>query len=346
VPVDNGIRVAHKEVFYSQVGPADNGFHLAEFDVNGGFSAVFPWLSRIGENYEYYKVSKLQFNWRTASAATTDGCVAIAFDYDRYDSNPASVVQMCQYNDHIVGPLYGCMSLPIDVKAGKRYTELFTRNAVLTGDQDYKLHDIGTVYVAVDGVSSAREDNLLGWLEVEYEVVFTVRQYTEPTVGYGTGAVAETSGDLYFNNIGTSALPNKNPGVNYLGKYYFKQAWTGIILAKTVFTTPSLHEQVEFTLDNPLSRTTCMFYIVNYADYSTLVAYGIDAKAGDILSGHWSTGNSIGSRTYHLIPAAYEQMHYLAFASDVAEKSTLKSEENIKGKINALETELARLKSG
>jgi len=84
----NSCRVVHREMFHTVIGlGTSTGFNVRQ-PINPGNEAMFPWLSRVAQNYESYLFKRLRFEFITTAPTTVSGSVTMAVDYDPTDPAP------------------------------------------------------------------------------------------------------------------------------------------------------------------------------------------------------------------------------------------------------------------
>jgi len=85
----NQCHVVHREMFHTVVGLGDTrtGFNVRQ-PINPGNEAMFPWLSRVAQNYESYRFKSLKFEFITTAPTTIAGSITMAVDYDPTDPAP------------------------------------------------------------------------------------------------------------------------------------------------------------------------------------------------------------------------------------------------------------------
>lgn len=191
-PMKNGdARVRHREYITDIRSPGSNIFTPSSFSINPGQGLVFPWLSKIAANYESYIFRSLKFVYQPIAATTTSGTVVIAVDYDARDDPPQNKQQALTYRSAVRGPVWHSFAftcLPADLHKLKSH---FTRTGAQPPATDIKTYDIGNLYVAAIGLSSA----IVGELHVEYDVELLTPQYALPT---------------YTNHLGGSLTASNN----------------------------------------------------------------------------------------------------------------------------------------
>jgi hypothetical protein len=65
--------------------------------INPAYSSVFPWLSKIAQNFESYRFKSIEFQLVGQQPSSTGGYVAAVMDFDVLDAFPATQAVMFQY---------------------------------------------------------------------------------------------------------------------------------------------------------------------------------------------------------------------------------------------------------
>lgn len=194
-------RVIHREFIGNVTGSV--AFAIgSSFSVNPGLPGSFPWLSGIARNWEAYRFRKLRLCYYTRTGTGVPGSVIMAHDPDASDDAPASEQIMTTYE--CVKEDAPWKDICLDVRASSLHDigpRKFVRVAGLAANQDIKLYDSGSLYVAtVDGTAVS-----WGKLWVEYDVDFYTPQ-TLPLGSSGGGSVSGATAMSAVNPLGTSPV--------------------------------------------------------------------------------------------------------------------------------------------
>lgn len=167
------IRVEHREMIRNVLSSTD--FTLFALNINPGLQETFPWLSRIAQNFEMYRMNGCIFEWVTNSGDaltatnTALGKVIMATDYNVLDSNFTSDQQM--YATEFSNSGKPSMNLIHAVECAPAENPLklnYIRSGTVEPGADPRLYDLGKFQLAVSGCQSA--GNQLGELWVSYDV--------------------------------------------------------------------------------------------------------------------------------------------------------------------------------
>jgi hypothetical protein len=176
-------RIAHSE-YIGDVATRDAGTFDLQFifGLNPGNSALFPWASKIAQQYDSYRFNSLTFRYMPLCGTQTQGVVVMAIDYDASDAPPMSLQQMLTYKGAVQTnawkPVANVSALSDLSKAKSHYV----LSGVPPPNTDVKLYDVGNFYLAVNSVSAG---GAIGQLFVDYDITFDTPQ-TEldpPSVG-------------------------------------------------------------------------------------------------------------------------------------------------------------------
>jgi hypothetical protein len=176
-------RIVHSE-YIGDIAARDPGtFDLQYiFGLNPGNGALFPWASKIAQQFDSYKFNNLTFRYMPLCGTQTQGVVVMAIDYDASDDPPASLQQMLTYKGAVQTNAWKPalnLSANSDLSKAKSH---YVLSGVAPPNTDIKTYDIGNFYLAVNSIASA---GAIGQLFVDYDVTFDTPQ-TEldpPSVG-------------------------------------------------------------------------------------------------------------------------------------------------------------------
>ncbi|QMW68947.1 capsid protein [Crucivirus-482] len=151
-------------------------FAFTKYALNPGLQKTFPFLSHIARNYVLYDFQGLIFQYKPisgeGSAASNNaiGKVIMATQYDPDAPDFISGVQMENYGySNSTKPSVGCVH-GIETAPGKSHMDLlYVRFAA--GNKDLSFTDLGTLYVATEGVPGTSGDKVqIGELWVTYKI--------------------------------------------------------------------------------------------------------------------------------------------------------------------------------
>jgi len=184
-----GIRVKNRELLSGGINGTTSFALFAEYALNPGLAATFPWLAPQANQYEQYRFHSVKFIYIPIVPTTVAGDIMLMADYNPVDPTPQTEVQMVNHPGAITAALWEPVVFNCSVKdmhaLGPRK---FVRSGNLAGD--LKTFDVGNFYVATNNLASSVA---VGKLFVEYDVEFFIPQLT-PTL---TVAPAYTS---YFTH--------------------------------------------------------------------------------------------------------------------------------------------------
>jgi len=237
----NGDIVVRNEEFLALLNGTTT-FTSVTYPLNPGLSTVFPWLSAIAANYEFYQFLALEVHYRPYVGTNDSGVVALACDHDVVDAAPGSLQTLMTYKGAVDGPFYQTRVLKFSAadlaKFGK---QKFVRTGGYPANTDAKTYDVGNLIVGC----LASTASLKGTLYLKYEVKLMVPHAL-------TFRPAEASA-LFATNTASKAAPytdavatNANASVPVItaqdtGGFWLKAGtWLFDMLATgtTVSTTP------------------------------------------------------------------------------------------------------------
>jgi len=203
----DGISVKHIEFLTQVKSPVtgNSNTDLCQFQlmfaahVNPGNKNLFPWLSLMSFNYESYRFSKLRFIYKPVCNTDTTGTISIAMDYDPDDKLYSNKIQMMSAKSAVSGQPWSIVihnPNPKDFNKEKTYY-ISHRDYNMTPSNSLKLLDCGTIQLGVD---SAKGNQLLGELYVEYTVDFITPELNVSEVLNGFQGTASQNKVIVANN--------------------------------------------------------------------------------------------------------------------------------------------------
>jgi len=118
------ITVSHTEKIVPVTSSILNANH--SLIINPRRSSTFPWLSKIAEAFDMYRILKLSIIYRPSCPTTTRGELIMAFDYDPTDDNTnASSSDLAAMRGAVSGPLYAPSVLQFELAAIPQSTHKF-----------------------------------------------------------------------------------------------------------------------------------------------------------------------------------------------------------------------------
>lgn len=201
------------------------GFEMQKFVINPGWTATFPWLSRIADNFQEYKIHGMVMEFKSnysdavvgTGASGTLGTVVIATQYDAgaAEYKTKSAMENAEYSTS--GKVSESFLHPIECDMRENPLKvLYIRTGAALDentDRDNRFSDLGNIFIAASGVQT--ENDVLGEIWVSYHVSLLKPRITEP--GSDAGLVW---GSFYWNT-GTEFTfpayfgPGDNPTLVY-----------------------------------------------------------------------------------------------------------------------------------
>jgi len=169
----DGVTITHEEYVSSFKTAGDSNWRIQQAGViNPTNSSLFPWLSNIAPNYEFYKFTKLIFAYEPGISTATSGTTQFVFDYDAVDKPPGTKAEMLQKTGFRMSPVWASNGVVFNPKAANRVRKYKVRTA---GDQsdpniDY---DSAYLYISCDGTPA---NTIIGDLFVSYSVHLSISQ--------------------------------------------------------------------------------------------------------------------------------------------------------------------------
>lgn len=195
--------------------------------VNPGNNKLFPWLNAMSYNFECYKFKSIKFIYKPICNTDVTGTVFIAMDYDPDDALYESKVQMMSAKSAVSGqPWTPIIHKPDNKDYNKEKTYYISHRAFENqSSNSLKLLDVGIIQV---GVESAKGNQLLGELYVDYEMEFITPELNVHEILNSFQSSASQNKTISANN--DSVLGTLSENKNLL----IQLAKSGLTLAKGI----------------------------------------------------------------------------------------------------------------
>ena len=200
--------VEHRELVDNFTVTTDPFKVVGTYPLNPGSAQTFPWLGTTQAlGWEKYYFEYLRFRLLTRASTTSVGSAIMAPDLDAADNQPSSEQVACTYAHSVEDALWKDIVCEIPCDRTKR----FVRTGNLAANLDIKTYDMGNLFTACAGCSTA---GVYAKLWVEYKVRFFVPQL--PPLGINVGGSFSSGGGISVANpLGSAPISNlANVGVS------------------------------------------------------------------------------------------------------------------------------------
>lgn len=202
-----GVVVSHRE-FISDIVSDGDPFTITQLNINPGLSGPFPWLSRLAQNFEEYRIHKMQFRFRSTygnAVSSNDaalGVVICATQYNALNSPFTAKGSMENYQGAQSGAPSEDIMHTIDLQqAATPAKTLYLRGGSIPDGSDLRLYDIGAFYIATAGQQASATVGEL-WCTYTIELI-------KPRIAATQGSYEPFPIADHFNIV--SAITNTNP---------------------------------------------------------------------------------------------------------------------------------------
>jgi len=168
------MRIKHREFLGDITG--STSFSTRTFTIQPGSSNTFPWLSKMAELFQSYRIHGMVFTFNSTSADalnsvnTALGTVIMSTQYNVSFPPFTSKAEMEQYEYTVAGRPSRNLTHIIECDPSLQVMDhLFCRSGALPAGQDYQFYDWGTFQLATVGMQSA---DTIGELWVSYDIEF------------------------------------------------------------------------------------------------------------------------------------------------------------------------------
>lgn len=167
VASSGNVRIAHRElvgVIHSENGalttsPVD-GYQRSLLTMSPTNNVLFPWLSTIAEQYDYFKFNRVRLEYVPLCATSQTGRVMLAYEPDAKDEVSRSRVGLSSYFNSVDGSAWGVLSLDLKLINNVPWyscqgpsfepTNTNTQGAALWATWAGSTADIGELYITYD----------------------------------------------------------------------------------------------------------------------------------------------------------------------------------------------------
>lgn len=168
------------------------------YAINPGNPALFPWLSKLAENFEQWIPRGIVLEYKTTStdlagsaAAPGIGAVIMATDYNTY--NPAFGNKAQMENYEFAQSCKPSLTMLHQVETARSDTtihEMYTRTGPVPAGADSRLYDLGNFQIATVGMQSV--GFAIGELWISYEI-----EFRKPKIEIGEPASSNGTADHF-----------------------------------------------------------------------------------------------------------------------------------------------------
>jgi hypothetical protein len=198
-------RIVHREYIQDIVAASTGAnFNNTQVSINPGQASFVPWLSKIAQNFESYRFSKLKFDYETEAPSSLGGTLVLAVDYDASDAAPLTKQQALAYRGSVrSAPWTPCQhrSVKEDLEKQKSY---FVRPGAQPANTDIRLWDVGVLNVATQGITV--NSGTCGELYVEYDVLLMTPIYESLPASSTVTSFSPTIGNPMNNGVPAGLL--------------------------------------------------------------------------------------------------------------------------------------------
>lgn len=194
----------HTEYCFDLVTGAANTFNVNKYTINPSIPDLFPWLSSMAENFEYYQIEGLLFRYVSTSGDsitstnTALGNVMMYVNPDIYDPVVLTKQALLQYEGCVDAKPSQNILIGAECDPDRMITQKFYLGNPPTGT-DRRFNDFGQLVVATNGFQAANVT--CGEIWASYRIRFFTAKTPDSDVG-GT-----PDGLRYSGYNASSALP-------------------------------------------------------------------------------------------------------------------------------------------
>lgn len=210
---DGPVTVRNRE--FIQVVPGSTNFTIQDrLDINPGNHLVFPWLSKIAQNFSQYRFEGLSFHFVSTSGNITNsqalGSITMAVDYDPSGKDIITKQQMLATPFAVSKAPCTDSECPVECAPQQMMNGglLYIRD-LAPANQDLRFFDLGQFILASDGQDSNANGQQMGELWVTYQVAL----YKPQLASMEEGKISES--DWEPSSVYTTFPDTYNPTTTY-----------------------------------------------------------------------------------------------------------------------------------
>ncbi len=220
--------IRHKE-FLGEIRGKQAFTVVAQFPINPGMYATFPWLSRIANAFQEYRIRGMVYHYVPTSGNAVSstnaalGTVMVQTTYRSNDSVPTSKLEMLNEYWSSENKPSEAFCHPVECNPKENpFNIQYIRNGAIPSNDSVLMYDLGLTTVAVSGQQA--DDTVLGDLWVTYEIELKKPILSSNVTDFTPGAtlvVANSGGSitgstLFNGNVTQSGNVNMTLGGNTL----------------------------------------------------------------------------------------------------------------------------------
>lgn len=177
------VRIQFREYLGDVISAPNGAFDIRAYSINPGLATSFPWLNAIANQFDQWQPHGIVYEFKSTSSEYVSqqslGSVIMATEYDVYDDPFTSKQGMLNsaYSSECkpsINMVHGIECAPRDTPNRIFYTRHINDSNSL--NRDLTDCDIGTFYVATQGMASGSPALNLGSLYVHYDITFRKEQ--------------------------------------------------------------------------------------------------------------------------------------------------------------------------
>lgn len=195
-----------REHWWSPNKTLPNQFTVSTYPISPSNATTFPWLSNIAGLFDKFRFRSLSFSFVSTRPTSTQGNIAMAVDYDAYDTAPASIIDMSNLAKFTTTPVYVNKTIQVPITHPGSTTWYYCDDGQ---GGDKKTYNLANVYVALSGVN---DTNSHGYLVVNYDVELVdknpVSRTVKTSVNEDTGVFSTT---LVGDDLDATAVDTPRP---------------------------------------------------------------------------------------------------------------------------------------
>lgn len=166
------IRIAHRELVLASVAGSTTFTVQNKLSINPGLAATFPWLAPQAQQWEQYRVHKLDVEYVPIAPTSTQGDLIISPNYDSSDPPPTSEVQAGDNYGSVTDSCWKGFQCRLDVQSMMALSpRRYVRATAIAGD--IKTFDVGKIFICTNNETGT---SAIGKIYLDYDFEFFTPQ--------------------------------------------------------------------------------------------------------------------------------------------------------------------------
>lgn len=210
-------RVRHREYLQDLVTAVNGNLNTIFYAIQPGLAQYFPWLSQLAQNFQYYRINSLSFEFESTAPSTASGQLVMLINYDSRDDTQVNVQQYMNFKGAVDTVVWKSIRLPF-VKPSEAKSRYYIRNGAQPTGTDIREYDVANFNLAI--FNSSIVNAQVGRLLVSYDISLIFPRTTVTPLTMSLVASTQSAGGQVFTASAPFNAALLTPGT-VSGSYQF-----------------------------------------------------------------------------------------------------------------------------